>query len=611
MATNTQILSVLYIAQNFSLLNTSAPFNYENLQDKTNWASIGINTGNATIAVITQIVDPTNTIIYQNSGWQTNVFTSPDTTLLSLTSTNKALSVFTGTNIPITGQYAVNVQVLYTPTVGSPVTVSDTFLCNLSASFVPGVPQTFGIQPIGGDTQLLPPVMPLQLQETPNCAQATYTSTDVTTYCAPAGWSIGTITKTHITTPPLGSKQADGTTPQTAVTSSATQNFLTSPLNPLWTGAYQSSLSVVMVFTDANGNTCTIQGIIHDDILVVCDNDYCKLECAMDELMQALTEAILVGNQNAILKLERKVSLGTILFQRIIQSNLCGNTVKAQAYLTQFNTYVAGGCGCSHCNNSGPAPVIPTTNTTGPTGPAGPQGPAGATGAQGTAGAQGQTGPTGAPGINGSNGTAILYNNYDIVDNGNVVATQVVLKTWPLPANTVATNGSEIVVTTQFSQTGNIGGAALIISFGGINIIDGSTNAPDRIFNNQSIVDINYEIRINRVSANSAYYIVKRTATGGTNNTFDGISWGESKPVVFAPDFTAINTISCSVISSDLNFISCLQLKIDFGQFGTGAVLPTIYGVYSDPVSAANATPPVPVGGYYITTGTGALTILQ
>jgi len=327
------------------------------------------------------------------TGYVSNSYASPDTTLSSLTTTNKTLNVFTGTQIPVTGIYTVNVKVEVTLFGQSAVTASTSFTCTLADGFAPLVPQTSGPQPVGGNTQTYPPVLTLTLQETYNCDQATFTSTDVTNYTAPTGWSIGTITKTHVTTPPLGSKRTDGVTAQSAVSSSATQNYLTGPNNPLWTGGYQSSLAVVATYTDTNGNTCSIQGIVYSDTTVSCDNNYCKLECVMDDLMQDLTEAILVGNQVAILKLEKRVLLGTIFFQRIIQANLCGNTVKAQQYTTQFYQFTGGGnCSCSHCNDTAPGPVIPTSQTTGPTGATGPQGPQGA---------QGPTGQTGAAGENG------------------------------------------------------------------------------------------------------------------------------------------------------------------------------------------------------------------
>lgn len=397
--TSNQILSVLDIVQNFNLLNTSAPYNYENLQDVTDWASIGVTSGAGdTVKTIFQLVDPTGTIIYQNTGYVSNSYASPDTTLSSLTTTNKTLNVFTGTQIPVTGIYTVNVKVEVTLFGQSAVTASTSFTCTLADGFAPLVPQTSGPQPVGGNTQTYPPVLTLTLQETYNCDQATFTSTDVTNYTAPTGWSIGTITKTHVTTPPLGSKRTDGVTAQSAVSSSATQNYLTGPNNPLWTGGYQSSLSVVAAYIDTNGNACSIQGIVYSDTTVSCDNNYCKLECVMDDLMQDLTEAILVGNQVAILKLEKRVSLGTIFFQRIIQANLCGNTVKAQQYTTQFYQFTGGGnCSCSHCNDTAPGPVIPTSQTTGPTGATGPQGP------------QGAQGPTGATGAAGENGGGLIF----------------------------------------------------------------------------------------------------------------------------------------------------------------------------------------------------------
>lgn len=434
--TQAQILSVLNIIQNFNLLNTSAPVNYETAQDATNWASIGISTGNSdTVNTIIQIVDPLGSIVYQNANWVAQTFGSPDMTLSSLTSSSKTLNVYTGTTIPITGNYVINVAVQVTPHLGTAVVVADTFNCNLSSGFAPSAPSG-SPQGIGQSVQLLPPALPLILSETYNCQQATFTSTDVTTYNPPSGWTITSTTKVHITTPPQGSTQFGNSTPQTAITSSATQNYLASPLNPLWTGAYQSSLSVIMNFRDANGNTCQDRAIVYADTCVTCDNNYCVLECVMDDIMQDLTEAIAVGNQNVVAKLERRASWGTILFQRIIQANICGNTTLAAAYMEQFYKFTGSkNCNCNHCSNTSPAPVIPTTSITGATGATGPQGPQGDTGAQGPA---------------GDAAVSIIYNqfpNTSTTGTGSVEA----LETVPIVGGTLKANFDMIHIHAVFS----------------------------------------------------------------------------------------------------------------------------------------------------------------
>src|ERR1017187_2731998 len=170
-----QVIAVLKIQQNFNLLNTSAPFNFETLQDVTNWASINIISGNGdTAKCIFQVVDPTGSIIYQNANWVAGTYAAPDTTLTALTSTSKTINTFSGTNIPITGVYTVNVQVQVIPNGGPTVVASASFPCNLQNSFAPAAPQTSGPHREGENPHLSPPIMPLALQETANCQQATY-----------------------------------------------------------------------------------------------------------------------------------------------------------------------------------------------------------------------------------------------------------------------------------------------------------------------------------------------------------------------------------------------------------------------------------------------------
>lgn len=79
-------------------------------------------------------------------------------------------------------------------------------------------------------------------------------------------------------------------------------------------------------------------------------------------------------------------------------------------------------CGCIDCTNI----KIPV-------------GPAGATGA------------TGAAGSNGSNGTTVLHN--DISDDATKGTGLEILKTYPLPLNTLTTDGSYLEVKARFRTT--------------------------------------------------------------------------------------------------------------------------------------------------------------
>ena len=127
------------------------------------------------------------------------------------------------------------------------------------------------------------------------------------------------------------------------------------------------------------------------------------------------------------------------------------------------------GCGCIDCTNI----RIPV-------------GPAGATGA------------TGAAGSNGSNGTTVLHN--DISDNPTIGMGPEILKTYPLPLNTLTTDGSFLEVRSRFRTafpTLNSSAKTVSIAFNGSATVD-------YLFSAMTVTDVEIVTIIERASSGTA-----------------------------------------------------------------------------------------------------------
>ncbi len=430
MATQAQIIAALTIKNTYTVLNTSAPYNTSRIVDITDWASIGVTTGGGyTVKLLLQIVDPVGQVVYQNTGWATNSYASPDTTLLSLTGPLETLFTYTGTTIPITGVYVFNLKVTVSDGV-TPVIATKSFNIELNPAFVP---QGTFISAAN-----------LTLEENYNCSQASYTSVDTTSYTAPSGYSFVSVVRTHTVNPPIAAQQP-GSAPlgQTPVTADAATIFLSAPLNQLWSGTYSTSLSAVVTYKNGNYYTILTADTTAEEP-VVCDNSLCKLQCCLNSI---ITKYLYYKGTNPV-EAQRWFSAwekGVMWFVAIQQELQCDNQIKVGQYTASFyaDTGCDPNCDCG-CDDT-VAPVNPTSNITGPAGPAGPKGDTGDTGATGATGPKGDTGVAGAA---GADGVAVLAN--DQTDSSTLGTALEVLKTYAMPAAKLSTDGSYLKVRAVF-----------------------------------------------------------------------------------------------------------------------------------------------------------------
>ncbi len=544
MATKEQVYSALSISNTFNILNASAPINYQQFTDITDWTGLGITTGGGdTIKLLSQILDPVEGGVYENAGFASDVFTSPDCTLADNTAPQSTLNVYSGTTTPIWGSYAFNIKVQVAQSGEDTFIVEKTFYVELNQNLVPQ----------------------LSLEETPNCGNATYKSVDTTSYGAPAGYSLQTIVRTHTVTPPTVSKRADGTTPQTAVTANAQTIELGSPNNPLWTGAYQGSLSAVLTYINSGNYTIVHVPIVYVPIIVDCDNNFCKLMCCLNSIIDKYNSLKGV-NPTFALDYYTKWQKGTMWFFAIL--NQCNNPGIVEQYTKNF--YLDTGCdpNCDCDCTDEPAPVIPTDIINGTDGADGltPEFRVSGTlfqwkyttgntwntlidfssiaGINGTSFLQGSGVPSGALGSNGdtylnlttnniyfksagswsitgnvqgATGVSVLYNSATNADNGATVGSYASLDSYSVLANTLITNGDELKVHAVFFLGSQAATEANLVrlTFGGNNLFSQNID----FYPNAFSIEINTRIwRVSNTEVNyeteAIYYsIVSGTVT--------------------------------------------------------------------------------------------------
>jgi len=339
MATPIQIIAALTIENAYHILYPTAPKNYSQFEDITDWAGLGYTTGNGDVVKgIFKVIDPVGQVIYENSGYASDVFSSQDWDLTDLVAPQFNLLTYTGTDTPVYGDYTFLWKVQVTPNGLSAFVVEKEFIIGLS-------------------NQLSPT---LSLEDVYDCDYATFTSTDTTTYGAPAGYTIQSITKTHVTRPPLVSKKSDGVTAQPTVTSSSTTNLLSAPDNPLWTGAYSSSISAIITYKSGNNYTIVNCPAVEKDTTVTCDTSLCKLFCYLKKLYTKYFDFLAVGNTVEANMALSKWQKGSDIFVMIWKATTC-STGDVESLTKKFYdvTGFTEGCDCG-CDGDMPAPVIPT-----------------------------------------------------------------------------------------------------------------------------------------------------------------------------------------------------------------------------------------------------------
>lgn len=600
-----QIENALKYTMTGSLVNGAAI-----ITDSTQYAGIGIAAPD-TVLVLLQILDPTGNLFYQNANWNSGTFTSPDLSPIAGIGAGFTTYSFTmPTDINgdyLTGQYTINLQVEVVQ--GSlTIIVQNTqyaTICNccngISINVTGNVSYNTAQISVTDNTQYgayitLNRVMTLYAP--PTALQAPQTGTNITTLL----WS-----------PPMGTFPSTGT----------------------WTWKLVSTITYIDTLTQAE-TTCAI---VSEGTFDVVQSQLCVVLCQLNEWRAKFYKAF--ANKNTT-QLIQDYNLACNEYVLALAATQCGRPqTQINGYIQEIYkiTGIDPNCPCS-CNNGVGQPLVPTNAINGTNGLNGTnflQGvgapgnglgavgdsyldstadniykKTGATtwtitgnikGADGAAGATGPAGIPGAPGSDGSNGVAILHNDLTTTNNGSVVGSVTPLKSYSLSANTLVTNGSKITIA-SYIENGDVVDLGVQISIGGLVLVD--QLSPAILPSSGSIQNVYYELSITKTGTGTACWALYYETTAG-NNVIKSYRTLTNIPI--SVDWTILNSIVVSGKTASASAALCRQLEVDFYQFGTGVVLPTIYGTYPNPTAAIAAN--VPVGGTYITTATGAYTILQ
>lgn len=331
-ATAQQVQNALTIHNVYSILNNVAPINFGNWDDITDWATLGVFDSNGDVVnIISKIISPIGITVYENAGFVGNDYNNPDADLTDAYSPQYILPVYTGTNTAINGSYTFILKLEYIPNGESPIYVEKTFEILLPKNVTPT----------------------LSISQSYDCRVATFTSVDTSTYCTSgcaSGYNVTLVEREHIAYPP----QVSG---QVSVVADAETLLLGAPYNPLWTGTYESKLSVYLELTNGNYQIIT-RAKATAEIKVVCDDLLCGLYCQLKTLYNDF-KAALGTNTSKADKLQAMWSKGMFAYQMAAHARLCSDEARVASYVNDFYNWTGADPSCGCCKDES-SPVIPT-----------------------------------------------------------------------------------------------------------------------------------------------------------------------------------------------------------------------------------------------------------
>lgn len=543
MATSAQIEAVQQIQGTYSLITGSAAFT-----DVSNYASLGLGTP-VTIKVLLYIQDSTGALFYKNAGYDTANFASPDLEPLLGTDTYSFTLPTDITGAYLTGQYTISMKTQVIDPSGT-VNAYKVLYQNITAT-------CNGIIVVGEGSVAY------------NVAQVSVTDqTNYKTYTA--------LTNTIILYPPPSTGQAS----QTSVASGSPATLVYAP--PMgtfpYTGIWQWDITSDITYTDTVTGASTTCRVTKQGSFSVEQSQLCKVLCLLEKYRN---EFLLQKTAKNVPEMTERYLLAMAEYLFAVESETCGkpqSTIDAHIAKIYALTGIDPTCDCG-CGDGTSQPLVPTTSINGTNGTNGTsflQGagaPANNLGSVGDSylnisngdvylktgastwtytgsllGATGATGATGAAGANGADGVALLYNNYSgAATTGTLIET---LDSFNIPANTFATNGDMVQVTTEFTATASAF-QPVTIYFNGSAVILG-------LFYGNPVNRIQLQVQISRTGAGT----VQITGTAYFKSTNNVIS-ATSIPITTAGglNFAGTLAVAARATSATTGDITNLYLR--------------------------------------------------
>jgi len=511
--TSAQIDSTLRIKKEFNLITGAGT-----LTDLSNWSGIGVISPN-TAKVLLWIVTPTGATLYKNAGYDTDVYTSPDFTLLD--------SSYSFT-IPqdVNSEYITGTYVFYAK--AQVVQGSDTIygsaestaeVCNCTATIVIDIDVDY--------------------------ATAVLTSTDTTAYGA-----YSSITRTHTIYPPPISGLPDQTT-------NATTNVYSNIVTTTWSVEISSDVT----YLKANDTYTTCRLVGSKEVLVEADT-LCNTLCLIKKFR---TDFYSKYGKKCVDDMEKAYNLAMDEFYLAFMATRCGRPQsEIQGYINKIYeiTGLDPNCDCGCNAGDYPTPVVPTSIINGSDGTDGVTPEFQNTGTwiqvsydEGStwnnlfslASVTGAAGANGTNGTDGADGVAVLHN--DLADDTTSNAGVETLKTYQLAAGQLASNGDMIEIRVRFTvpnkNTGTVRGDCYVL-LGATQLTLG------QILNN--IYGGYHVIRISRTGATAGKsdYEIQTRSQIGIQGAYVGLNsvaptWANANDIYVKADDNGGELITCDL----------------------------------------------------------------
>lgn len=315
-----QVIDSIKTQFTFKVSYPTTPKHSVEVQDVSTALSL---TGTQTIKYLYKIVSPSGTVIYKNSGYDTDTYTTSDkgTTVtynLPLTTSGE----------PESGAYVIYVKAKFADsafpltdfTTSKTTTTKELCMC---------------------DSKMI------EINLSYDVSVSTFTSTDATDYSGSLDYY--SLSRTHTLSPPLASGLAN------LVGSSASLIY-----TGIWTGVWQSLVQSYVTYRGYNDNDSTYSYFTYyctgsDNETVVSDSILCKMYCALKSLELKVAQSVGKSKDDY----ERKWNAGTNEMVLAIQSGACDDSEKLQYFSDRFYEVTGLDPNCDCCgNNEMSAPII-------------------------------------------------------------------------------------------------------------------------------------------------------------------------------------------------------------------------------------------------------------
>lgn len=527
MATAGQITSVLTLSKSFNLVTGQLT-----VTDTSNYAGSLTLASPYRIYGLFQIIDPNGTVVYVNSGYALNDFSSPDT---DITNSDTTLVV----NIPtqtgggyIFGVYTVNYKVQV---------IEDFGTTNLPTNEVLKIDSGNLCQPYPAECTSA---------FTYNCNTAIIQNQDTTAY-----GQYSSLTRVHrLIPPPLSGQSTQTGNQQTLVYNSGTP----------YTGTWSWEITSTLVYAVGSNTTITVEISGEGEAVVVCDTNFCKLLCVLLGYRKKFLQRL--SQQTVPQQAWNDYNFAWNEFVAAYQAQLCGKSEEQiQTYINKIYDIlgIEDGCDCG-CDGETPTPILPTTIINGQDGADGDDGISPIL--QVSGGFIQVSYDNGLTWVNlldvsaivGQNGTTVLFNEpavsqNTVIQNATTASEDLFIENLPISAF----DADGDIVEVEYQMSIATGTATATISFGGTVTLFQSP------LNNQIELDvrgtqfISGKLTYSKYNSNSV--LVQHKFTSGLFGI--GLTFGE---MVFS------NVVNMTV--TGLNFASTIPIVLNCTATNIGAV---------------------------------------